>query len=87
MNKVLYRKNPRQLRMELREKFPSQDAVVFKDCPNYRSRVPTVTVRDDHIEILGSEYQIFNMKRYDLSHYWDYFYKSLGIEVLTEEPK
>lgn len=87
MKKILYRKNPRQLRMELRDKFPNQDVVIFKDCPNYRLRVPTVTVRDDHIEILGSEYQIFNMKREDLGHYWDYFYKSLGIEILTEEPK
>lgn len=85
-SRVLYRKAARTLKQELDAKFPNGNTVVFMDCKDYKLRLPTITVDKDSIKILGSEYQIFNMKRSDAGPYWDYFYRILGIDVLTEKP-
>lgn len=55
--------------------------VVMHSCGNYIERMPKVTIDDDIITILGSEYQIFNMKRSDSCAYWEHFYKVLGIDI------
>ncbi len=83
-NKIYYRKSARALKQELDAKFPNGNTVVFMDCKDYKLRLPTITVGSDSIKVLGSEYQIFNMKRSDTGPYWDHFYRILGIEVLTE---
>lgn len=85
-SKVLYHKSARTLKQELDTKFPNGNTVVFMDCKDYKLRLPTITVEKDSIKVLGSEYQIFNMKRSDTGAYWDHFYRILDIDVLSEEP-
>ena len=86
VSRVLYRKSARTLKQELDAKFPNGNTVVFVDCKDYKLRLPTITVGIDSIKILGSEYQIFNMKRSDTGPYWDHFYRILGIDILSEDP-
>lgn len=84
MSEPLYRKSASELKAEYNKKFKSGLTVIFMDCKDYREKLPKVTVNETDIVILGSEYQIFNMKRSDTGPYWDHFWKELEIEIYRE---
>lgn len=84
MSKPLYRKSANDLRHEFNKKFKGGLSIVFMDCKDFKEPLPKITIKETEVVILGSEHQIFNMKRSDTGPYWDHFWKELEIEIYRE---
>lgn len=85
MTEILYRKSPETLRQELYNLHGNGMTIVFMDCKDYKERLPSIKIEADSLIILGSEYQIFNMKRSDTGPFWDHFWKTIGIDIYKRE--
>lgn len=85
MSKVLYHKTQLELKVELNAKYPNNSTIIFMECENYKENLPNIKVSESEITIIGSPYQIFNMKRNDIGPYWDHFYNTLNIKLCKSE--
>lgn len=80
-----YRKSNAVINKEFSTKYGAKAVVIFKECAHYQGIKPKVTVTETAIEVMGTPYQIFNMKRSDHSDHWEHFYDVLGIQTTIEQ--